>query len=284
MRRSLLFIPGNNPAMLQNADVFESDAVIIDLEDAVSISEKDSARNLVKNFLNCYRLPIEVIIRINGMDTDFYQADLEAIVSNNIDTILLPKANPRDLIKLDQILSKIEQKNGLTKKIGVIPIIELASSILDVREIATSPRVNGLLLGAEDLSTDLEVSRTLAGDEIFYARSMIAISCRAYNIDAIDTPFTDVRNEEGLLADSQKARGLGMNAKACIHPNQIDIVNKIFSPSKEQIEQALRILKAFENAQKEGKGVFSLDGKMVDKPIIERAKKTIDKAKRFGLI
>lgn len=284
MRRSLLFIPGNNPAMLQNADVFESDAVIIDLEDAVSISEKDSARNLVKNFLNSYRLPIEVIIRINGMDTNFYQADLEAIVSNNIDTILLPKANPRDLIKLDQILSKIEQKNGLTKKIGVIPIIELASSILDVREIATSPRVNGLLLGAEDLSSDLEVSRTLAGDEIFYARSMIAISCRAYNIDAIDTPFTDVRNEEGLLADSQKARGLGMNAKACIHPNQIDIVNKIFSPSKEQIEQALRILKAFENAQKEGKGVFSLDGKMVDKPIIERAKKTIDKAKRFGLI
>lgn len=172
----------------------------------------------------------------------------------------------------------------MTKKIGVIPIIELASSILDVREIATSPRVNGLLLGAEDLSSDLEVSRTLAGDEIFYARSMIAISCRAYNIDAIDTPFTDVRNEEGLLADSQKARGLGMNAKACIHPNQIDIVNKIFSPSKEQIEQALRILKAFENAQKEGKGVFSLDGKMVDKPIIERAKKTIDKAKRFGLI
>ncbi|HPT89235.1 MAG TPA: CoA ester lyase [Bacilli bacterium] len=284
MRRSLLFIPGNNPAMLQNADVFESDAVIIDLEDAVSISEKDSARNLVKNFLNSYRLPIEVIIRINGMDTDFYQADLEAIVSNNIDTILLPKANPRDLIKLDQILSKIEHKNGLTKKIGVIPIIELASSILDVREIATSPRVNGLLLGAEDLSSDLEVSRTLAGDEIFYARSMIAISCRAYNIDAIDTPFTDVRNEEGLLADSQKARGLGMNAKACIHPNQIDIVNKIFSPSKEQIEQALRMLKAFENAQKEGKGVFSLDGKMVDKPIIERAKKTIDKAKRFGLI
>lgn len=284
MRRSLLFIPGNNPAMLQNADVFESDAVIIDLEDAVSISEKDSARNLVKHFLSTFRLPNEVVIRINGMDTDFYCDDLDAVVCENIDTIMLPKANQQDLIKLDELLTKLESSRKLTKKIGVIPIIELAMSILDIRQIASSPRVNGLLLGAEDLTSDLEVMRTLSGDEIFYARSMMAITCRAYQIDGIDTPFTDVNNEEGLVNDAKKARGLGLNAKACIHPNQIEVVNKVFSPSKENIEYSLRVLKAYEQAEKEGKGVFSLDGKMVDKPIIERAQKNIEKAKRFGLI
>lgn len=284
MRRSLLFIPGNNPAMLQNADVFESDAVIIDLEDAVSISEKDSARNLVKHFLSTFRLPNEVVIRINGMDTDFYCDDLDAVVCENIDTIMLPKANQQDLIKLDELLTKLESSRKLTKKIGVIPIIELAMSILDIRQIASSPRVNGLLLGAEDLTSDLEVMRTLASDEIFYARSMMAITCRAYQIDGIDTPFTDVNNEEGLVNDAKKARGLGLNAKACIHPNQIEVVNKVFSPSKENIEYSLRVLKAYEQAEKEGKGVFSLDGKMVDKPIIERAQKNIEKAKRFGLI
>ena len=277
MRRSLLFIPGNNPAMLQNADVFESDAVIIDLEDAVSISEKDSARNLVKHFLSTFRLPNEVVIRINGMDTDFYCDDLDAVVCENIDTIMLPKANQQDLIKLDELLTKLESSRKLTKKIGVIPIIELAMSILDIRQIASSPRVNGLLLGAEDLTSDLEVMRTLASDEIFYARSMMAITCCAYQIDGIDTPFTDVNNEEGLVNDAKKARGLGLNAKACIHPNQIEVVNKVFSPSKENIEYSLRVLKAYEQAEKEGKGVFSLDGKMVDKPIIERAQKNMRK-------
>lgn len=284
MRRSLLFIPGNNPAMLQNADVFESDAIIIDLEDAVALNEKDSARNLVSNFLKHFRPSVEVIIRINGLDTNFYQRDLELVVSNNMNTIMLPKASVVDLIKLDNLLCSLEEKINIIEKINVIPIIELATSVLEVEQICKAPRVNGVLLGAEDLTSDLEVSRTLEGEEIFYARSRIAMACKAFKIDAIDTPFTDVNNEKGLIADCKKAQSLAMNAKACIHPNQIDIVNQIFSPNQQSIEYALRVLTAYEKALQEGKGVFSLDGKMIDKPIIERAQKIIKKAEKFGIL
>lgn len=284
MRRSLLFIPGNNPAMLQNADVFESDAIIIDLEDAVALNEKDSARNLVSSFLQRFKLKLEVVVRINGLDTDLYEDDLEAVVCDNINTIMLPKASVADLQKLDELLTILEEKRNIKNKIQVIPIIELASSVLEVDIICAQPRVNGVLLGAEDLTSDLEVMRTPEGDEIFYARSRIAIACKAYKIDAIDTPFTDVNSEEGLIADSKRAQTLAMNAKACIHPNQIDVVNQVFSPSQKSIEYSLRVLAAFEKASKENKGVFSLDGKMVDKPIIQRAQKTIEKAKKFGII
>lgn len=284
MRRSLLFIPGNNPAMLQNAEVFESDAIIIDLEDAVALTEKDSARNLVSNFLTEFKLSVEVIVRINGFDTEFYQDDLAAVVSNNINTIMLPKASVADLINLDNILSSLEEKLNIKEKINIIPIIELATSVLEVEKICAAPRVNGVLLGAEDLTSDLEVTRTQEGDEIFYPRSRIAMACKAFKIDAIDTPFTDVNNEEGLIADCKRAQSLAMNAKACIHPNQIDIVNQVFSPNQKSIEYAQRVLKAYEAAIIDGKGVFSLDGKMVDKPIIQRAQKTIEKARKFGII
>ena len=149
MRRSLLFIPGNNPAMLQNADVFGADAVIFDLEDAVNVTEKDNARNLMHYYLESHKnLPMEVIVRINGLDTDYYKEDLEAIVSDNIDTIMLPKAKIQEVNELDKLLTTIELNKKMTKKIKVLPIIELAKSVLEVDVIASLPRVDGILLGA----------------------------------------------------------------------------------------------------------------------------------------
>lgn len=285
MRRSLLFMPGNNPAMLQNSDVFDSDAVIYDLEDAVSVTEKDSARILVSEFLKSKQnFDMEVVIRINGLDTDFYMNDLISVVSDKIDTIMLPKASVKDLVLLDQILTNLETERNLKKKINVIPIIELASSVLEIEEIVKQPRVNGVLLGAEDLTSDLDVQRTKQGDEILYPRMRLAVACSAYKIDSIDTPFTDTADEEGLVSDCKRALGLGFTSKSAIHPSQVNFINEIFVPSKEKITWALRVQTATETASKKGLGVFSLDGKMVDKPIIERANKILLKAKRYNLI
>ena len=278
MRRSLLFIPGNNPGMLQSCDIFSSDAVIFDLEDAVSGTEKDSARMLVVNYLKDYHPNLEVVVRINGFDTPFYLDDLNAILNCDINTIMLPKARVHDILTLEEIIKSFK------KDVKIIPIIEQANSLIEVEEIAKCELVDGILLGAEDYTKDLEVTRTKEGNEIFYARCRVINACKAYKIDAIDTPFTDTNDEEGLYKDTTFAKSLGMNAKSAIHPNQIEVINKVFTPTEKEIEYASRVLLARDEAFKKGLGVFSLDGKMVDKPVIERAEKVIEKAKKFGVL
>lgn len=280
MRRSLLFIPANNPGMLQNSSLFSADSVIFDLEDAVSTREKDSARILLKNFLESFTIIPEVIIRINDLESSYFLDDLNLILCEKVDAIMLPKARTHLVEKLAEILATIEKAKGIKKEIKIVPIIELAQSVLEIESIVKNSRVNGLLLGAEDLTSDMETIRTLKGDEILYPRMKIAYVCKAYGVDAIDTPFTDVNNEEGLIKDASFAKTLGLNAKAAIHPNQIDLINKVFSPSETQILYAQKIIAASKNNQ----GVFSLDGKMIDKPIIERSKKVIEKARKFGLL
>ena len=285
MRRSLLFIPSNNPAMLQNADIFGADSVIFDLEDAVNITEKDNARNLLYYYLSAHdNLPMEVVVRINGLDTKYYQEDLNKVVSDKIDTIMLPKATIEYVNELDKILTALEKERNMTKKIKVLPIIELAISVLQVDVIASLNRVDGILLGAEDLTSDMEVIRTKQATEIEYPRAKVAMACKAYKIDAIDTPFTDVTDNEGLKTDALHAMQLGMNCKAAIHPNQLDTINEVFMPSEKQIIWASRVMKANEDANAKGLGVFSLDGKMVDKPVLDRARKILAKAKKFGAI
>lgn len=284
MRRSLLFIPGNSPAMIQNADIFVGDSVIFDLEDSVIESEKDAARILVSNYLKVAFLPCEVIIRINELNNGIGLQDLDEIISDKIDTIMFPKASKVDLESLDQILTNLENSRKLKKKIGIIPIIELASSLIDIVEITRCNRVNGLLLGAEDLTTDLETERTELGNEIFFARNALIVAAKASKVDAIDTPYTLTNDDDGLRKDATFAKSLGMNAKACIHPNQIDIVNEIFSPSEKEIQFAQKILIAEQESLKQKKGAFSVDGKMIDKPILDRAHKIIEKAKKWNLI
>ena len=285
MRRSLLFIPSNNPAMLQNADIFGADSVIFDLEDAVNITEKDNARNLLHYYLKAHNnLPMEVVVRINGLDTEYYKEDLEKIVSDNIDTIMIPKATIEYVNQLDELLTEIEGRKQMSKKIKVLPIIELAYSVLQVETIAGLNRVDGILLGAEDLTSDMEVTRTKEGLEIEYPRARVAMACKAYKIDAIDTPFTDVTDNNALKIDALHAMQLGMNCKAAIHPNQLDTINEVFMPSEKQIIWASRVMKANEDANAKGLGVFSLDGKMVDKPVLDRARKILAKAKKFGAI
>lgn len=285
MRRSLLFIPSNSPAMLQNADIFGADGVIFDLEDAVSVSEKDAARTLLDTFLTMYPLShLEIVVRINQVETSIQSGELNLIVSDKIDTIMLPKATKQSTLILIGQLKKIELEKNLTKKINIIPIIEMAESVLQVSDIAKLERVSGLLLGAEDLASDLEVSRSIEGLEILMPRALTILAAKANKIDAIDTPFIHKDDEDGLIKDAKFAKQLGMNAKACIHPNQVETINEIFSPSPLEINQALRILEAYQKPENKQKGAFSLDGKMVDKPIIDRARKLIEKAKAWHLL
>lgn len=274
MRKSLLFIPANHPGMLQNVDIFDADAVIFDLEDGVALTEKDAARDLLVSFFEHFHLKdVEKIVRINEIN------DLDTIFSHHIDTICLPKADVASLKLVDKKLSSLEKKHKMNHQISIIALIETPESILNTLNIAKQHRVNGLLLGAEDLSTYLGVKRTLEGTEIEFARNMVIYAAKASGIDAIDTPFTDTIDLDGLRKDINHAKALGMNAKACIHPNQIEIVNELFKPSKEDILYAQKILLAKEKADAEGLGAFSVDGKMVDKPIIDKAIQIIKSSK-----
>lgn len=274
MRKSLLFIPANHPGMLQNVDIFDADGIIFDLEDGVALTEKDAAKDLLASFFKHFHLNnIEKIVRINEIN------DLDMIMSVHIDTICLPKADVPALKMLDKKLSTLEKKYKLSHKIQVIALIETPESVLSALSIAKQERVNGLLLGAEDLSTYLGVQRTFEGKEIEFARNMVIYAAKSMGIDAIDTPYTDTNDIEGLKKDIEHAKQLGMNAKACIHPNQIESINQLFRPSQEEILYAQKILLAKEKADQEGLGAFSVDGKMVDKPIIDRAIQMIKASK-----
>ncbi len=286
MRRSLLFIPANSPAMLQNADVFDADSIIFDLEDAVSIQEKDSARILLTHYLKYfpYEKNFEVIVRINSYDyKEYFYDDLNLLPFDKIDTIVLPKADLESLDVLDKFLTKKEKELNLDTKIHIIPLIELASSLIIVNDIARHSRVNGVFLGAEDLSADMNFVRTSSGEEILLARNMVTLAAKAFKIDAIDTPYTDIDNLYGLNSDALKAKSFGMNAKSAIHPNQINVINRVFSPSKEEIIFAEKLLARADEAEKEGLGVFNFMNQMVDKPVIERARQVLEKAKRWNL-
>lgn len=287
LRRSMLFIPGNSPNMIQNAGVLNADSIILDVEDAVSIGEKDSARNLIKNALmqvNFYGC--EVVVRVNSPSTAFGMKDLRVLSQSKPDAFMIPMATEKDIIKADQIITEAEKKAEIKEgHIKLIPIAETAYAVENIAAIIkSSNRIEAVLLGAEDLTADLEITRTKDGDEINYARNKISNICKAYRIQAIDTPYADVNDYDGLLKDTIKGKNLGMSGKAAINPRQVDIIHTAYSPSPEEIEYAQNVIKAMKDAKAEGKGVFSYEGKMIDAPIILRAETVIKKAKLAGIL
>jgi len=278
LRRTMLFIPGDNPGMIQNADVFGADSVIIDLEDAVGATEKDSSRLLVRNALANLDLGnVETVVRINGMDTEEGALDIKALLLARPDGIMVPKATVEYMETVHEMIKDTE--------ITLFPIIEGAYSLETVTDIIkSSDRIKGLLFGAEDFTADMGIKRTKEGSEIFYARNRIAAACKAFGLDAIDTPFTDTNDEKGLERDTLVGKSLGMTGKAAINPRQIESINSVYSPSGEEIDEATRIINAAQKAAREGKGVISLDGKMIDAPIISRAEKVVEIARQAQLI
>ena len=287
MRRSMLFLPGNNPNMLINGNCLGADAVIFDLEDAVSPDEKDAARILVRNtmrymdFAGC-----EIIVRINSIDTAYWQKDIDAIAPYNPGLILLPKTNgASDVLAADAYITKIEEQLGLTYgTIGLMPLIETALGVENAFAIATATkRVKALFLGAEDLTADLQCKRTKEGREIEYARTRLVMAARAAGVEVYDTPFTDVNDDEGIEMDAALAKSLGFSGKASISPRHVEVINRVFSPTLAEIDYAYEVMEAIALAKKQGKGAIALRGKMIDAPIVMRAQRTIAMAEALGL-
>ena len=287
MRRSMLFLPGNNPNMLINGNCLGSDAVIFDLEDAVSPAEKDAARILVRNtmrymdFRGC-----EIIVRINSIDTAFWQKDIDEILPYKPGLVLLPKTgSAADVLEADRYMTEVEQKLGLPQNtVGLMPLIETAMGVENAFAIASATkRVKALFLGAEDLTADLQCKRTKEGREIEYARTRLVVAARAAGVDVYDTPFTDVNDDEGIVKDAQLAKALGFTGKASISPRHVEVINAVFSPTQKEVNYAYEVMDAIALAKSQGKGAIALHGKMIDAPIVARAQQTIAMAQALGM-
>lgn len=280
MRRSMLFIPGNTPNLLMNGDVLGADSIILDLEDAVSPSEKDSARILVRNALkHLHYKGCEIIVRINPIETDFWKKDLDEVIPLKPGMIMPTKVScPQDVKIVSDYIAKIEEKYGLpTNTVKLIPLIETALGVENAFLIASADeRVAAIFLGGEDLTADLRCKRTKEGKEIFYARSRMVNAARAAGVDVYDTPFTDVDDLEGLYKDAEFAKSLGFTGKASISPRHVEGINEVFSPTQADIDYAHDVMETIRIAKEQGKGVVSLRGKMIDAPIVARALQVLE--------
>ena len=287
MRRSMLFLPGNNPNMLINGNCLGSDAVIFDLEDAVSPTEKDAARILVRNTMRYMDFSgCEIIVRINSIDTPYWKKDVDAILPYKPGLILLPKTGTaQDALEADAYISQVEDRLGMPRNtVGLMPLIETAMGVENAFQIASSTkRIKALFLGAEDLTADLQCKRTKEGREIEYARTRLVVAARAAGVDVYDTPFTDVNDDEGIVTDATYAKALGFTGKASISPRHVEVINSVFSPTQKEVDYAYEVMEAIALAKEQGKGAIALHGKMIDAPIVARAQRTIDMAEALGM-
>ncbi len=280
-RRSRLYLPGNEPKFFPNAGLHKPDGVILDLEDSVAPAEKDAAQILVRNVLRTINFyGSERMVRINqlprGLD------DLEYVVPHNVHVILIPKVESAEQVKLvDEKVKELKRKHRIRNDIFYMPIIESALGVVKAYEIATASENNcALAIGLEDYTADIGAQRTNEGRESFYARSALVNAAKAAGIQAIDTVFSDVNDMEALRQSVLEAKALGFDGKGCIHPRQIPVVHEAFAPTQEEIEKAEKIVAAFEEAEKKGLGVVSLGSKMIDPPVVKRAIRILELAKR----
>ncbi|HCT6699198.1 TPA: citrate (pro-3S)-lyase subunit beta [Enterococcus faecalis] len=287
LRRTMMFVPGANAAMLRDAPLYGADSIMFDLEDAVSLKEKDSARVLVHSALKTFDYGnIEIVVRINALDAGGAE-DIEAMVLAGVDVIRLPKTETaQDIIDVEAVITEIEQQNdipvGTTKMMAAI---ESAEGVLNAPAIAkSSTRLIGIALGAEDYVTNMKTRRHPDGQELFFARSMILHAARAAGIAAIDTVYSDVDNTEGFEAEVRLIKQLGFDGKSVINPRQIPLVNTIYAPTEKEIQNAKEVIWGIREAEAKGSGVISVNGKMVDKPIVERAERVIALALAAKLI
>lgn len=287
LRRTMMFVPGANAAMLRDAPLYGADSIMFDLEDAVSLKEKDSARVLVHSALKTFDYGnIEIVVRINALDAGGAE-DIEAMVLAGVDVIRLPKTETaQDIIDVEAVITEVEQQNdipvGTTKMMAAI---ESAEGVLNAPAIAkSSTRLIGVALGAEDYVTNMKTRRHPDGQELFFARSMILHAARAAGIAAIDTVYSDVDNTEGFEAEVRLIKQLGFDGKSVINPRQIPLVNTIYAPTEKEIQNAKEVIWGIREAEAKGSGVISVNGKMVDKPIVERAERVIALALAAKLI
>jgi len=276
LRRSRLYLPGTEPKYFINAGLHAPDAIILDLEDSVHPAEKDAARILVRNTLRAVDFGVcECMVRINqlprGLD------DLAELIPEAPDLILLPKTEkPEQVMEVDRVISDLKGRHEIERPTWIMPILESALGIENSFAIASaSPNVVALTIGLEDYTSDLDVVKTGEGRETLYARMRLINAAKAAGIQAIDSVYGDVADLDGLRRWGENSRALGFEGMGCVHPSQIAVIHEAFSPSQAEIDKALKIVAAFEDAQQRGLGVVSLGSKMIDSPVVERARKLI---------
>jgi len=285
LRRSRLYLPGNEPKFMVNAGIHKPDAVILDLEDSVHPDEKDTARLIVRNALRCLDFfGAERMVRINQLPLGL--EDLDEVVPESPDLILIPKVESADtVVKVDKHIRTIQRRAKSRHTVWLMPILESALGVERAFEIATATEtVVALTIGLEDYTADMGVKKTKEGGESLFARARLVNAARAAGVQAIDSVFGDVGDMDGLRSWGQRSRAMGFEGMGCIHPRQIRVIHDAFAPSREEIDKALNIVAAFEDAKKRGLGVVSLGTRMIDPPVVLRAQRLVAVAKRAGLI
>ena len=282
-----MFVPGNNPGMMQDAFIYGPDSIMLDLEDSVTMAEKDAARLLVHNSLKYIDYgDTEMVVRINPLSTPYGRKDVEAVVKAGVQVIRMPKTETADEVReLEAEIEKVEKEIGCLGRTRMMAAIESAEGICNAFEIAkASKRMMGIALGAEDYCANLKTQRTPGGAELLYARETIVVAARAAGIDALDTVYSNLDDMETFRKEVELIKTLGFDGKSIINPRQIQIVNEVFAPSEKAIEKARKIIAAIKEAEKRGSGVIAVNGKMVDRPVVLRAQRTMELAIASGIL
>ena len=288
LRRTMMFVPGNNPAMVKDAGIYGADSIMFDLEDAVSMAEKDAARDLVYEALQTQDYgDEELVVRVNGQDTPYYANDVRAMVKAGIDVVRLPKAEDAEMVKkLDADITAAEKEFGREEgSTMLMAAIESAKGVINAYQIASaSERMMGIALSAEDYTTDMKTHRYPDGAELEFARNMVLHAARAAGVAAFDTVFTNMNDTEGFYRETEYIHQLGFDGKSLVNPRQIPMVNKVYEPTKKEIENAKNVENAIKEAKLKGSGVISMNGQMVDRPVVLRAERVMRLAKASNLI
>ncbi len=287
LRRTMMFVPGNNPGMMADAHIYGPDSIMLDLEDSVSMHEKDTARLLVYNALKTIDYgDTEMVVRINPLNTPYGKKDIEAVVKAGVHVVRMPKTETADEVReVEAEIEKVEREIGAVGRTRIMAAIESALGLVNAYDIATSsPRMMGIALGAEDYCANLKTQRSKEGDELRLARETIVVAARAAGIDALDTVYSNLNDMETFRREVEYIKTLGFDGKSIINPRQIEVVNEVFTPTEKDIEKAKAIVAAIKEAEKKGSGVIALNGKMIDRPVVIRAERTITLAKAAGLL
>ena len=288
LRRTMMFVPASNAGMLRDAYIYGADSIMFDLEDSISLKEKDTSRFLVYQAVKTIDYGnVETVVRINSLDMGG-RDDVHAMVRAGIQVIRLPKTETaQDVLDTEAVIEEAERQCG--REIGstkMMAAIEGPVGVLNALSIAqSSKRLIGIALGAEDYVTSMKTRRypERNSDEIFFARSMIVHAARAVGIAALDTVFSNVNDSETLRKETEFIKQLGFDGKSVINPRQIGIVNSVFTPTEKEIKNAIDVMHAIEEAEAKGSGVIALNGKMIDKPIVERAQRALALAEAAGV-
>lgn len=287
LRRTMMFVPGNNPGMMADAHIYGPDSIMLDLEDSVTMAEKDAARLLVYQALKTVNYGnTEMVVRINPLNTPYGKKDIEAVVKAGVDVIRMPKTETaEEVVEVEREIERVERELGCVGRTKIMAAIESTLGIVNAYAIATaSPRMMGIALGAEDYCANLKAQRTPGGDELRLARETIVVAARAAGIDALDTVYSNLNDMETFRQEVEYIKTLGFDGKSIINPRQIEVINEVFAPKEKEITKARAIIAAIKEAEAKGSGVIALNGKMIDRPVVIRAQRTINLAIASGIL